>query len=722
MPVSTKKKTKKKYISKIVKFSDKEQTVLTESLVASTNENEQLKKALEEFEQLKCEYITRLESTKADLDKLKLELSVCDMQKQSLQKECDLMTNEKERLSQMVDRRNNEVEILKIELKDMEARLKDNMNAKCEALAQLDSCSTKEANVDLKTKMFEQEKSFLQNQILSLRVDSERNLNQLTNARRESAVKFMSLEIQLFEKTEELKLIKSMNTQLEKTNETLSIKAEGLSIRIKTDAEETQKLIEYYEKELKSQKKLVVLYKESCDENVKQIEDMTKSIKELQSLLHEATDEYGVLENKLKQVELKNKEELSEKEILIKQLNDQLEEAQHLTVEIDKLNNDNAMDSIAPTATLTKRFKQGGLSLTELYSSYVKICDELQEQKKENEKLQLQFKHILTEIEDRAPILKKQIAEYNHLVETNSYLTQQIESNSNAHKETEAKFVDLNTKVSFLQRENNKLKTERADLARQVCHLLQKIEEMGNRTFGDSNREVTADMTSNEVISRKLVTFSNIEELQEQNTKLLLLVRDLSSKLEEIEENSQSENNQTLNSKIAAYTKKVEELRCSQEYQTEIIENCMKQRDRYKELYMESIKVRSNHSHSDADMINENKNPSADNSLSSKIDELTKNIKLKNQELDDIKNNFDKYKTEKCINEKLITDQLESMRQEVRDLTSKNYKIASAIEFKTEQLKINTKTMEMYKKQISSLEERNKNYEITISRHESSIK
>lgn len=695
---------------------------MKESLLELTNENKQLKRNVKELEQLKDQLNSKIETMKTDNDKLKLELSVSELHQKSLQKECDTLTNEKDRLSQMVDRRNNEVERLQIELKDLETKLKENLSAKCEAMAQLDSWSSKEASLDMKTKMFEQERSLLQNQVHSLRNDLERNLHELANVRRECSHKVMAIESKLSEKIGELKLTKSMNSQLEKANESLSLKAEEISIRTKADAEETQKLLEHYEKELQSQKKLVVLYKDNCDDNTKQIEDMSKSIKELQSLLHEATDEYGVLENKLKQTELKNQEELKEKESLIKQLNDQLSVVQHLNEEIDKLNNENAMDSIAPSASITHRLKQGGLSLTELYSAYVKVSNDLHDQKKENEILHLQFKTVLREIEDKAPILQKERAEYNHLVETNAYLTQQIESNANTHKETQAKFADLNTKVGFLQRENQKLKTERGDLSRQVCHLLQKMEYLGNRTFADSNTEVTTDMTSNEVITKNLVTFSNIEELQEQNTKLLLLVRDLSTKLEELEENSQSENNQNLNAKVAAYTKKIEELRNSQEFQTEMIENCMKQRDRYKELYLESIKVRSSFSNNDADMSNENETRSDEHSSLSKVEELTKLIAQKDQELDNLKNNFDKYKTEKCINEKLITDQLENMRQEVRDLTSKNYKIASAIEFKTEQLKINNKTVEMYKKQISSLEERNKHYEITISRHETSLK
>ncbi|XP_063697306.1 nucleoprotein TPR [Culicoides brevitarsis] len=699
--------------------TEKEQSLLKQDLAELTNENKKLQNALAELEQMKSQTATSLENLKQDYEKVKLELSVSEMHKNSLQKQNDILTNEKERLSQMVDRRNNEVERLQIELRELETKLKDKMNAQCEALAQMDNCSTKEATLDIRTKMFEQEKSMLQKQIRDLRADSERNINQLTNVRREFTVKLLAIESQLYEKTEELKLSKSINSQLEKTNESLSFKAEDLSIRIKTDAEETQKLIEHYEKELQSQKKLVTLYKENCDESDKKVDDMAKSIKELQSLLHEATDEYGLLETKMKQIEVKSQDEIKEKDLIISQLRDQLATAQHLTVEMDRLNNDSAMDCIAPSASITKQFDQGGLSLSELYSAYLKVNDELQDQKKQNEKMKAQLKHVLTEIEESAPILKRQRAEYNHLVETNAYLTQQIESTGNAYSETKAKFVDLNTKVGYLQRENQKLKTERGDLARQVCHLLQKIEEASNRSFTDTNSEVTTDMTSSEVISKKLVTFANIEELQEQNTKLLLLVRDLSSKLEEIEENTQVETNESLNSKVAAYTKKIEELRSSQEFQTEMIENCMKQRDRYKELYLESIKVRSNDFSGNAD---DTKGQGNGLSHESKIDELSKTITRKEQEIDDLKNNFEKYKTEKCINEKLITDQLENMRQEIRDLTSKNYKIASAHEFKTEQLKINNKTLEMYKNQITTLEDRNKVYEITISRHETSLK
>lgn len=45
----------------------------------------------------------------------------------------------------------------------------------------------------------------------------------------------------------------------------------------------------------------------------------------------------------------------------------------------------------------------------------------------------------------------------------------------------------------------------------------------------------TDDLASSQIITKKLVTFKDIEELQENNQKLLSIVRTLSSRQEEME-------------------------------------------------------------------------------------------------------------------------------------------------------------------------------------------
>lgn len=61
------------------------------------------------------------------------------------------------------------------------------------------------------------------------------------------------------------------------------------------------------------------------------------------------------------------------------------------------------------------------------------------------------------------------------------------------------------------------------------------------------------------------------------------------------------------------------------------------------------------------------------------------------------------------------------MRREVRELTSTNCNLMSSVTFHAEQIKIQQKNVAIYKKQIQALEERNRNYDKTIAKHEQTI-
>lgn len=70
-----------------------------------------------------------------------------------------------------------------------------------------------------------------------------------------------------------------------------------------------------------------------------------------------------------------------------------------------------------------------------------------------------------------------------------------------------------------------------------MCFLLKEVQESRTSAAVDTS-EFSMDMdnlASSEIISKKLVTFKDIEELQENNQKLLSIVRTLSSRQEEIE-------------------------------------------------------------------------------------------------------------------------------------------------------------------------------------------
>jgi nucleoprotein TPR len=70
-----------------------------------------------------------------------------------------------------------------------------------------------------------------------------------------------------------------------------------------------------------------------------------------------------------------------------------------------------------------------------------------------------------------------------------------------------------------------------------------------------STASASGTMTANQVISDRLVTFKDIQELQEKNAQLLRLVRELS------EERETGDSSKQTTDKIKELTKEIEELR-----------------------------------------------------------------------------------------------------------------------------------------------------------------
>lgn len=512
----------------------------------------------------------------------------------------------------------------------------------------------------------------------------------------------MTLENKLHEKIEDLKLAKSTISQLERDNEILHKKTDELARKNRSDSEEMKKMIDFYERELQSQKRLVQLHKVSSEENTKQVEKLTSTIHELQNLLYENANEQSEAEIVFKSKEQEFSADAQAKESIIENLKE----------EVAILTHSFKSSSFEKSKQKSNSSSPSGLSLTEIYRAYVKVTEQLHHEKEENEKLQLQLKTIFCELEERAPIIQKQNIEYQTLVDANNKLSKQIESVLSDYNITKTQLESVHAKLSFYERENSKLMKERGDLGRQVCHLLKEIEQLRGGPLSEEGFSVSFDMSADEVITKRLVTFSNVKELQENNTKLLLLVRDLSSKLEEMEESQQVSDSSKLEEKMNSYIQKIEELQSSQEKQTQMIKSCIDQRDRYKDLYLDL-----------KDSKLEDLVANGPNIFSKKAGEETvSSIAEKIKQLEDVTKEFEQYQKETQKNLLLATEEKDTLRSELRDLTAQNYKLASSIEFKTEQLKSCEKTSDMRKKQIETLEIRNRNYETIISKHELTIR
>ncbi|XP_058823922.1 nucleoprotein TPR-like isoform X2 [Topomyia yanbarensis] len=693
------------------------------------------------FKELRLE----LEDAKQELTQAKEKVKQNDINTARFRRERNEAVNERDTLLNAVERKTLEVERLQADVIGLEQKLKSANITKCEALAKLEEIQSKEFSLDFKEKRMDKEMSMRDNQIQKLTEDLNRALQDLQNVRRDQNFNALTTEAKLAEKTEELKIATAQIAHLSQQNQELSEKAEDLATKLLQQNEETRKMMDHYRKELQSQTKLCELYQEDCEDNKKQTEELGTAVSELKKLLNDATDSYGKLETQQKSQVMKHEKELELKDQIIQQLKDELKHANELLKMAREESLEHAVEKLAPSAAATSRLIKSGMTLTELYTMYVKAAEDLQIEKKENSKLQLQIKNIVQELEERAPELTRQQNEYQNLKDANEEMTLQLNKLIEENAEARSELGSMQDKVRYLDSENKKFKLERSDLSRQICHLLREIEQMRGGYASEADQSISSDMSANEVISKKLVTFSDIQELQENNVKLLLVVRDFSAKLEELEIAQNAMSQATFEAKIASYNKRLQEMQETQEYQTQMMQQCIQQRDRYKKMYHDAMRsynavggkgnlgasLNGSLSGDNVDTAMDEELPSAStvSAVSSeavaekdkKISELEGKGKQIQQMLTNLKEEYDNYRKEKLTNDKMMNEQFDSMRTELRELSSKNIKLAATVEYNNEQIKIQQKNVATYKKQISTLEERNKNYETTISKQEATI-
>lgn len=101
--------------------------------------------------------------------------------------------------------------------------------------------------------------------------------------------------------------------------------------------------------------------------------------------------------------------------------------------------------------------------------------------------------------------------------------------------------------------------------------------------------------------------------------------------------------------------------------------------------------------------------------------DLQEKVKDAAKSLQTLKEEHDDYRKEKMANDKIMNDQFNSMREELRELTTANCKLKNSCEFKIEKIKSLQNDVSDFKKQISALEERNKVYDSTITKQEQTI-
>ncbi|XP_053106846.1 nucleoprotein TPR isoform X4 [Hemicordylus capensis] len=641
---------------------------------------------------------------------------------------------EKRDLVRTSERRAQELEYLNDDVKRLNEKLVETNNAKIELQLKLDELQTSAFSVKYREQRWEQEKELLQNQNTWLNKELKAKTDELLVLARDKGNEMLELKCNLENKKEEVSRLEEQVSGLKQSNENLQKHVEDLLGKLKEAKEQQSSMEERFHNELNAHIKLSNLYKSAADDLETKSNELTQAVEELHKLLKEAGEANKATRDRLAEVEqLKAAMEKELKETISK-LEKELDNANDLvsaTKRKGAILSEEELAAMSPTAAAVAKVVKPGMKLTELYNAYVEAQDQLLLEKLENKRINKYLDEIVQEVEAKAPILKRQREEYERSQKAVASLSAKLEQAMKEIHRLQEDADKANKRASVLEREHQRLEIQVKDLSQQIRVLLMELEEArGNHVIRDEEVSSADISSSSEVISQHLVSYRNIEELQQQNQRLLVALRELGEAKEKEEQEATSLKISGLQKQLDEAINELDKLREARQHQMQLVDSIVRQRDMYRILLAQTTGVTiplqvTSIMPEEVSLTSTPKRMSgtpqamstpASVAVTESVEAVEAKAALK--QLQDV---FENYKKEKAENDKLLNEQNEKLQEQVTDLRSQNTKISTQLEFASKRYEMLQDNVDGYRREITSLHERIQKLTATTQKQEQII-
>ncbi|NXU89868.1 TPR protein, partial [Xiphorhynchus elegans] len=648
-----------------------------------------------------------------------------------LSREKEELEAEKRDLVRTSERRSQEVEHLNEDVKRLNEKLTEANTEKAKLQLKLDELQTSDVSMKYREKRLEQEKELLQNQNTWLNAELKAKTDELLHTAREKGNEILELKCSLENKKEEVSRMEEQVNSLKQSNENLQKHVEELLNKLKEAKEQQASMEERFHNELNAHMKLSNLYKSAADDSEAKSNELTGAVEELHKLLKEAGEANKAAQEHLAEVEESKaamERELREK---ISKLEKELENANDLlsaTKRKGAILSEEELAAMSPTAAAVAKVVKPGMKLTELYNAYVESQDQLHMEKLENKRINKYLDEIVQEVEAKAPILKRQREEFERSQKAVASLSAKLEQAMKEIHCLQDKADQANKHASFFERESQRLEVRVKDLSQQICVLLMELEEArGNHVIRDEAVSSADISSSSEVITQHLVSYRNIQELQQQNQRLLVALRELGEAREKEEQETTSSKISELQSQLDTALSELHQLRESRQHQLQLVESIIRQRDMFRILLTQTtgaIIPLQGMLPEEICLTSTPKRPNLPQAMSTpapvSMSESVETVEAK-AALKQLQEVFENYKKEKAENDKLLNEQNEKLQEQVTDLRSQNAKISTQLEFASKRYEMLQDNVEGYRREITSLHERTQKLTATTQKQEQII-
>uniref|UniRef100_A0A8C1SGH8 Nucleoprotein TPR n=1 Tax=Cyprinus carpio TaxID=7962 RepID=A0A8C1SGH8_CYPCA len=575
-------------------------------------------------------------------------------------------------------------------------------------------------------KRMEQEKDLLQNQVTWLNTELKAKSEELLSLSRQKGSEILELQCNLNNKEDEIARLQDQVTSLKASNEKLQRQAEEMITKMREAKQQQASLEEKFSNELNANIKLSNLYKGAAADAEAKSEELSRAVDELHKLLKDAGEAHKALEVKMAELEsckdkeiAELKEKISSQEKELDNANELLSDSKHRGTA--SILSEEQVTTMSPTAAAVAKIIKPGMKLTEIYTAYVESQEQLQREKLENKRLHKYLDDIVQEMEEKAPILKRQREEYERLQKSVSSLSAKLEQAFTEIHRLQKEADESNKRASVLERDNQRFEVQLADMSQQVRVLLIELEEArGNHVMREEDEVCSADVSStSEVISQHLVTFRSVEELQQQNQRLLVALRDLRdlSTLYQIKYG------------LRKHNRELEQLKEKRAQDLQKVDAVARQRDMFRMLLTQATGVTFPQGAGNEELMltsTPRRSPAVTptagtpTGLVATVIESTESVEAK-AALKQLQEVFVAYKKEKTESEKALAEQSEKLQDQVTELHSENTKISTQLEFTSKRYEMLQDNVEGYRKEIASLNEKSQKQAAAIQQSEQTI-
>ncbi|MBN3289713.1 TPR protein, partial [Polypterus senegalus] len=652
------------------------------------NLQEELKKLNDDCKELK----EKNKEHEANKEKLSTEQA-------QLKRANDELADEKRELTRKLEKKSQELEHYSEDLKRLNDKLVETSTAKVELQLKLDELQTSEVSVKYREKRMEQEKELLQNQNVWLNAELKTKTDELLAVTREKGNEILELKCSLENKKDEVTRLEEQVNSLKSSNESFQKQIEDLMAKLKESKEQQASMEERFRNELNAHIKLSNLYKSAAEDSESKSTELNRAVEELHKLLKEAGEANKATERRMKELELCKEEMEAELKGKITSLEKELENANELLSASKRKGvsvlTEEELTTLSPTAAAVAKIVKPGMKLTELYNAYVETQDQLLLEKMEMKRVNKYLDEIVQEVEAKAPILKRQREEYERMQTSVASLSAKLEQ------------------------------------AMKIRVLLMELEEArGNHVIREDEEVSSADISSSsEVISQHLVTYRDIQDLQQQNQRLLVALRELGEAKEREEQETTSSRVSELQADLDKALSELEQLKDSRNHQMQLVESIVRQRDMYRILLAQTTGVSfptPGVSEEFSATSTPRRSPAVTPTVATPVGQesemrtAAKDISVKTSVVKAEKV-FLTYKKEKAENDKILNEHNEKLQEQVTELRSQNTKISTQLEFASRRYDMLQENLDRYRREIASFREKCQKMSSTTQQQEQMI-